>query len=114
MTDDMFGKTVTIYHKTDSIWSRRVIDGVYIDELTGESIRKRGIASTSKVVVVIPTASGSGLLIKEGDLIVIGKCETDIVKSSKEILTMDSAYLITSADYFDYGGQQQHWEVTAK
>lgn len=111
---DMFEQTITLYHKDGEHWVRSVISDVYVNALTGEAIRKRGVASTSKIDVIIPTASGSGLLIKPGDLIVKGKCTKDIAKSSKEILELVNAYLIVSADYFDYGGPQQHWEVTAK
>lgn len=112
---DMFEKTVTLYHRiSDTKWKRRVVEGVYIDELVGEAIRKRGVTPTSSILVIIPTTAVESLDLDKSDILVKGICTEEVVKSSKDILKLKDAYLITSVSIYDYGEEQSHWEVTAK
>ena len=112
---DMFEKTITLYHRlSETKWKRQVVEGVYINELVGEAIRKRGVEPTSNISVIIPTTAAADLELEKSDLLVKGICTEEVVKSSKDILNLKGSYLITSVSIYDYGGEQSHWEVIAK
>lgn len=112
---NMFTHTVTIYHKADDqSWHVRVINDVHVEMLQGEIIRKRGVESTSKLIAYIPIASSKGAAIEKGDVIYCGISPVTVVNKASDILHHKNAFLVTSAEIFDFGEGQQHIEVVAK
>jgi hypothetical protein len=129
----MFPHTVTVYNKyiesgTEK-WQRTVLTGVFWDGSKGAVIRKTGVASADGLRLIIPMsrkgyikpkkwealANKSGAwTLQEGDTVILGNIEHEVVRSSSELLGFDDVLSITNVDTRNYGGGMSHWEVTGK
>ena len=111
----MFPHTITLYHKdaTADKWTRYVVDNVLWDDLRSRVMRANGTESTDKAVIYIPMiASGVAreIPIADGDVIVRGVYDKEIVRSTKEIAGM----FVTGVATYDFGGELASWVVTAR
>ena len=112
---NMFTHTITIYHKVeDRKWLTRVVNDVHVEMIQGETIRKRGVESASKLITYIPRTSMSDVVIEKGDIIYCGISPVAVVNNSNDVLYHKNAFLVTSAESFDFGDGQKHIEVVAK
>lgn len=112
---NMFTQTVTIYHEMeDKKWLTRVINDVHVEKLVGETIRKHGIESSSKLIAYIPLTSINDVIIEKGDIIYDGISPITAINKANDILYHKNAFLVTSAENFDFGDGQKHIEVVAR
>ena len=121
---NMFTQTVTIYHEVeDKKWLTRVINDVHVEKLVGETIRKHGVEAASKLIAYIPLTSINDVIIEKGDIDVIiekgdiiydGVSPVTAINKANDILYHKDAFLVTSAENFDFGDGQKHIEVVAR
>ena len=111
----MFTQTVTIYHEAeDKKWLTRVINDVHVEKLVGETIRKHGVEAASKLIAYIPLTSINDAIIEKGDIIYDGISPVTAINKANDILYRKDAFLVTSAENFDFGDGQKHIEVVAR
>lgn len=111
----MFTQTVTIYHEVeDKKWLTRVINDVHVEKLVGETIRKHGVEAASKLIAYIPLTSINDVIIEKGDIIYDGVLPVTAINKANDILYHKDAFLVTSAENFDFGDGQKHIEVVAR
>ena len=110
----MFPHTITLYHQTMTdgaqTWLRFVISGVLWEENAGSTMRKTGVTSTDGITVYIPMTA-ENIQIADGDMILKGASDYEIIKSTKE---QANAHRVSNVDIKDFGGSMAHYEVTAK
>ena len=112
---NMFTQTVTIYHEVeDKKWLTRVINDVHVEKLVGETIRKHGVEAASKLIAYIPLTSINDVIIEKGDIIYDGISLVTAINKANDILYHKDAFLVTSAENFDFGDGQKHIEVVAR
>lgn len=112
---NMFTQTVTIYHEAeDKKWLTRVINDVHVEKLVGETIRKHGVEAASKLIAYIPLTSINDAIIEKGDIIYDGISPVTAINKANDILYRKDAFLVTSAENFDFGDGQKHIEVVAR
>lgn len=112
---NMFTQTVTIYHEVeDKKWLTRVINDVHVEKLVGETIRKHGVEAASKLIAYIPLTSINDVIIEKGDIIYDGISPVTAINKANDILYHKDAFLVTSAENFDFGDVQKHIEVVAR
>lgn len=112
---NMFTQTVTIYHEVeDKKWLTRVINDVHVEKLVGETIRKHGVEAASKLIAYIPLTSINDVIIEKGDIIYDGVSPVTAINKANDILYHKDAFLVTSAENFDFGDGQKHVEVVAR
>lgn len=112
---NMFAQTVTIYHEVeDKKWLTRVINDVHVEKLVGETIRKHGVEAASKLIAYIPLTSINDVIIEKGDIIYDGISPVTAINKANDILYHKDAFLVTSAENFDFGDGQKHIEVVAR
>lgn len=112
---NMFTQTVTIYHEVeDKKWLTRVINDVHVEKLVGETIRKHGVEAASKLIAYIPLTSINDVIIEKGDIIYDGVLPVTAINKANDILYHKDAFLVTSAENFDFGDGQKHIEVVAR
>lgn len=112
---NMFTQTVTIYHELeDKKWLTRVINDVHVEKLVGETIRKHGVEAASKLIAYIPLSSINDVIIEKGDIIYDGISPVTAINKANDILYHKNAFLVTSAENFDFGDGQKHIEVVAR
>lgn len=112
---NMFTQTVTIYHEVeDKKWLTRVIIDVHVEKLVGETIRKHGVEAASKLIAYIPLTSINDVIIEKGDIIYDGVSPVTAINKANDILYHKDAFLVTSAENFDFGDGQKHIEVVAR
>ena len=112
---NMFTQTVTIYHEAeDKKWLTRVINDVHVEKLVGETIRKHGVEAASKLIAYIPLTSINDVIIEKGDIIYDGVSPVTAINKANDILYHKDAFLVTSAENFDFGDGQKHIEVVAR
>lgn len=110
----MFPHTITLYHKTGDAWQKSIIYNVLWDDLKARLMRKTGVDSADKVVCYIPKVINGiarDIPIADGDVIVKGASEQEIVRSTKEL---ENALFVTSVATYDYGDDMASWVVTAR
>lgn len=111
----MFTQTVTIYHELeDKKWLTRVINDVHVEKIVGETIRKHGVEAASKLIAYIPLSSINDVIIEKGDIIYDGISPVTAINKANDILYHKNAFLVTSAENFDFGDGQKHIEVVAR
>lgn len=112
----MYPHTMTVYHKTDPTvdkWERIVVEHVLWDDLRARVMRTSGVESADKALVYIPVNVGGvprGLDVSEGDVIIKGVYDKEIVRSTKEI----SGLFVTGVAGYDFGDDMACWVVTAR
>ena len=112
---NMFKQTVTIYHEVeDKKWLTRVINDVHVEKIAGETIRKHGVEAASKLIAYIPLSSINDVIIEKGDIIYDGISPVTAINKANDILYHKDAFLVTSAENFDFGDGQKHIEVVAR
>ena len=112
---NMFTQTVTIYHEVeDKKWLTRVINDVHVEKIVGETIRKHGVEAASKLIAYIPLSSINDVIIEKGDIIYDGISPVTAINKANDILYHKNAFLVTSAENFDFGDGQKHIEVVAR
>lgn len=112
---NMFTQTVTIYHELeDKKWLTRVINDVHVEKIAGETIRKHGVEAASKLIAYIPLSSINDVIIEKGDIIYDGISPVTAINKANDILYHKDAFLVTSAENFDFGDGQKHIEVVAR
>lgn len=112
---NMFTQTVTIYHEVeDKKWLTKVINDVHVEKLVGETIRKHGVEAASKLIAYIPLTSINDVIIEKGDIIYDGVSPVTAINKANDILYHKDAFLVTSAENFDFGDGQKHIEVVAR
>ena len=112
---NMFTQTVTIYHEVeDKKWLTRVINDVHVEKIAGETIRKHGVEAASKLIAYIPLSSINDVIIEKGDIIYDGISPVTAINKANDILYHKNAFLVTSAENFDFGDGQKHIEVVAR
>lgn len=112
---NMFTQTVTIYHKVeDNKWLTRVVNDVHVEKIEGETIRKHGVESSSKLIAYIPLTSNNDVVIEKGDIIYNGISPVTAINKANDILYHKNAFLVTSAENFDFGDGLKHIEVVAR
>lgn len=112
---NMFTQTVTIYHELeDKKWLTRVINDVHVEKIVGETIRKHGVEAASKLIAYIPLSSINDVIIEKGDIIYDGISPVTAINKANDILYHKDAFLVTSAENFDFGDGQKHIEVVAR
>lgn len=112
---NMFTQTVTIYHELeDKKWLTRVINDVHVEKIAGETIRKHGVEAASKLIAYIPLSSINDVIIEKGDIIYDGISPVTAINKANDILYHKNAFLVTSAENFDFGDGQKHIEVVAR
>lgn len=112
---NMFTQTVTIYHEVeDKKWLTRVINDVHVEKIAGETIRKHGVEAASKLIAYIPLSSINDVIIEKGDIIYDGISLVTAINKANDILYHKDAFLVTSAENFDFGDGQKHIEVVAR
>ena len=112
---NMFTQTVTIYHEAeDKKWLTRVINDVHVEKIAGETIRKHGVEAASKLIAYIPLSSINDVIIEKGDIIYDGISPVTAINKANDILYHKDAFLVTSAENFDFGDGQKHIEVVAR
>ena len=112
---NMFTQTVTIYHKVeDNKWLTKVVNDVHVETIEGETIRKHGVESSSKLIAYIPLTSINDVIIEKGDIIYDGISPVTAINKANDILYHKDAFLVTSAENFDFGDGQKHIEVVAR
>ena len=115
---NMFTQTVTIYHKVeDNKWLTRAVNDVHVEKIVGETIRKHGIEAASKLIAYIPLSSINDVIdviIEKGDIIYDGISPVTAINKANDILYHKDAFLVTSAENFDFGDGQKHIEVVAR
>ena len=111
----MFTQIVTIYHEVeDKKWLTRVINDVHVEKIAGETIRKHGVEAASKLIAYIPLSSINDVIIEKGDIIYDGNSPVTAINKANDILYHKNAFLVTSAENFDFGDGQKHIEVVAR
>ena len=132
----MFPHTVTIYNRykdgTIEKWQRTVLSGVFWNGSKGVVMRKTGTASADGLQLIIPFSADvsrgylkpkefADLEDKTGhwtlapkDMVILGKIDHEVVKSSSELTAFDDVMIIASVDTRDFGGEMAHWEVSGK
>ena len=117
---NLFTQTVTIYHKVeDNKWLTREVNDVHVEKIEGEkiegeTIRKRGVESSSKLIAYIPLTSINDGVVEKGDIIYDGISPVTATNKANDILYHKDAFLVTSAENFDFGDGQKHIEVVAR
>lgn len=112
---NMFTQTVTIYHEVkDKKWLTRVINDVHVEKIAGETIRKHGVEAASKLIAYISLSSINDVIIEKGDIIYDGISPVTAINKANDILYHKDAFLVTSAENFDFGDGQKHIEVVAR
>lgn len=112
---NMFTQTVTIYHELeDKKWLTRVINDVHVEKIVGETIRKHGVEAASKLIAYIPLSSINDVIIEKGDIIYDGISPVTAINKANDILYHKDAFLVTSAENFDFGDGQKHIVVVAR
>lgn len=112
---NMFTQTVTVYHEVeDKKWLTRVINDVHVEKIAGETIRKHGVEAASKLIAYIPLSSINDVIIEKGDIIYDGVSPVTAINKANDILYHKDAFLVTSAENFDFGDGQKHIEVVAR
>lgn len=112
---NMFTQTVTIYHEVeDKKWLTRVINDVHVEKIAGETIRKHGVEAASKLIAYIPLSSINDVIIEKGDIIYDGISPVTAINKANDILYHKDAFLVTSAENFDFGDGQKHIVVVAR
>lgn len=112
---NMFTQIVTIYHEVeDKKWLTRVINDVHVEKIAGETIRKHGVEAASKLIAYIPLSSINDVIIEKGDIIYDGNSPVTAINKANDILYHKNAFLVTSAENFDFGDGQKHIEVVAR
>lgn len=112
---NMFTQTVTIYHEVeDKKWLTRVINDVHLEKIAGETIRKHGVEAASKLIAYIPLSSINDVIIEKGDIIYDGISPVTAINKANDILYHKDAFLVTSAENFDFGDGQKHIVVVAR
>ena len=111
----MFPHTLTLYHKdaTADKWTRSVVEHVLWDDLRARVMRTNGTESADRAVVYIPMVVDGvarEIPITDGDIIVKGVYDKEIVRSTKEI----SGLFVTGVATYDFGGELASWVVTAR
>ena len=111
----MFPHAMTLYHKdaTEDKWTRVVVEHVLWDDLRARVMRTNGTESADKAVVYIPVVINGAarhLDIADGDIIVKGVYDKEIVRSTREI----SGLFVTGVAGYDFGGDMASWVVTAR
>lgn len=107
----MFPHKITLYHKMGDAWDKQIIDKALWEDLKARLMRRTGIDSADKVVVYIPKRGNENIQISDGDVIVKGIYDKEIVRSTKEI---ENSLFVTSVATYDYGGDMASWVVTAR
>ena len=110
----MFPHTITLYHKVGDTWQKSIIHNVLWDDLKARLMRKTGIDSADKVVCYIPkviNGSARDIPITDGDVIVKGIYDREVVRSTKEL---ENALFVTCVADYDFGGDMSSWVVTAR
>lgn len=111
----MFTQTVTIYHEVeDKKWLTRVINDVHVEKIAGETIRKHGVEAASKLIAYIPLSSINDVIIEKGDIIYDGISPVTAINKANDVLYHKDAFLVTSAENFDFGDGQKHIVVVAR
>ncbi len=129
----MFPHTVTIYNRDkEEHYHRTVIKGVLWNSSKGAVARKTGMSSADGLQLIIPFDAVQGdvytkpkewaeLADKNGhwtlqpkDIVILGKIDYEVVKSSKELLQFDDVLTISNIDTRNFGTDMDHWEVTGK
>lgn len=132
----MFNDAITIYNKyldgTTEKWQRTVVDGVFWNDIRGAVTRKTGSSSIDSVLIIIPCLAKASRAFKEpkewvaledkstswtlqdGDIVIKGNVDYEIVKSTKELQGYDNVRTITAVDTKSFGGGMSHWEVSGK
>lgn len=112
---NMFTQTVTIYHEVeDKKWLTRVINDVHVEKIAGETIRKHGVEAASKLIAYIPLSFINDVIIEKGDIIYDGISPVTAINKANDILYHKDAFLVTSAENFDFGVGQKHIVVVAR
>ena len=112
---NMFTQTVTIYHEVeDKKWLTRVVNDAHVEKIEGETIRKHGVEAASKLIAYIPLSSINDVIIEKGDIIYDGVSPITAINKANDILYHKNAFLVTSAENFDFGDGQKHIEVVAR
>lgn len=112
---NMFTQTISIYHKVeDNKWLTRVVNDVHVEKIEGETIRKHGVEAASKLIAYIPLSSIKDVIIEKGDIIYDGVSPITAINKANDILYHKNAFLVTSAENFDFGDGQKHIEVVAR
>lgn len=112
---NMFTQTVTIYHEVeDKKWLTRVINDVHVEKIAGETIRKHGVEAASKLIAYIPLSSINDVIIEKGDIIYDGISPVTAINKANDVLYHKDAFLVTSAENFDFGDGQKHIVVVAR
>lgn len=110
----MFPHTITLYHKTGETWQKIIVENVLWDDLKARLMRKTGTDSADKVVCYIPkviNGTARDIPIADGDVIVKGVYDKEIVRSTKEL---ENALFVNSVADYDFGGDMASWVVTAR
>lgn len=112
---NLFTQTVTIYHKVeDNKWLTREVNDVHVEKIEGETIRKHGVEAASKLIAYIPLSSINDVIIEKGDIIYDGVSPITAINKANDILYHKNAFLVASAENFDFGDGQKHIEVVAR
>lgn len=129
----MFPHTVTIYNKDkEEHYHRTVLHGVFWNSSNGAVVRKTGVASADGLQLIIPFGADEDkaylkskewldLADKTGywtlqpkDIVILGKINYEVVKSSKELMQFDDVLTISNVDTRDFGSDMDHWEISGK
>ncbi len=127
----MFPHTITIYNKDRSEkYHRKVIKGVFWDSSKGSIMRKTGSTAADGLMLIIPINADKNYLkpkewleltdktghwtLQPKDVVILGKIEYEVVKSSKELMQFDDVLTISNIDTREFGSDMDHWEVSGK
>jgi hypothetical protein len=118
---------VTLYNALGEVdrratYARTVIFGVRIEESSGAVASMSGADSTDGVLVFIPGRTpgfvapedyrGDGWTLREGDLLVVGECDSDIPPVSlAQLEKTREVYRIKGFETMRLGERIHHWEV---
>lgn len=67
---DLCDQTVTVYHTDGKTYTRKIIQGAYLDYRKTQNVTKTGSAEANSFLLVIP---GSDVLVSVGDKVMIGE-----------------------------------------
>ncbi len=126
----MLGQTVTLYHRTQTVdgcevsehWSRFVLDGVFFAATTGERVTGKGAHADAGGVLLIPFLgheaeyrspgeyAGEGWTVEEGDSILEGAWDYEILRSQSELEALGPVSTVTSIRRLPFGALA-HWKI---
>lgn len=114
---------MTLYHWNGSGYERKVVEKVFWDDTKISNITKTGRTDSDSVKILVPASSAVLSVTTGRDLVVKGKCETEIdstsqATDSESVRALKAEHEVFTVNAFDsklYGSSRmRHYALSCK